>query len=145
MHFDWIVNPIVQYGALTAVLIACLTLFVSLKFDVAVARRDAEKTCTAMSQQLRDMEAAMGRLREKLAEPREQPSIQISVGLNINRRVQALRMRNRGESVETIAAALRTHRNEIELLLKLHRMVQAPAPSRATIETPRALAAARTS
>ena len=44
-------------------------------------------------------------------------------GLNLNKRSQALRMHRRGEGAEQIAAALELPRQEVELLLKVHRIV----------------------
>jgi hypothetical protein len=58
--------------------------------------------------------------------------------LNLTRRAQALRMRRRGETPATIAAALRVPRNEIDLLLKIEAMARqegsaaALAPNKAT-------------
>jgi hypothetical protein len=42
--------------------------------------------------------------------------------LNLNKRGQVLRMRRRGENPETIAAALGLPRNEVDLMLKVHRL-----------------------
>ncbi len=44
-------------------------------------------------------------------------------GLNLSRRSQALRMHRRGEPSEQIAASLAVSRQEIDLLLKVHRIV----------------------
>jgi hypothetical protein len=44
-------------------------------------------------------------------------------GLNLNRRSQALRMHRRGENADQIAAALELPRQEVELLIKVHRIV----------------------
>jgi hypothetical protein len=44
-------------------------------------------------------------------------------GLNLGKRSQALRMHRRGEKAEEIAAALELPRQEVELLLKVHRIV----------------------
>ena len=44
-------------------------------------------------------------------------------GLNINKRSQALRMHRRGETADQIAAALELPRQEVELLIKVHRIV----------------------
>jgi hypothetical protein len=43
--------------------------------------------------------------------------------LNLSKRSQALRLHRRGESPEKIAAALEIPRQELELLLKVHRIV----------------------
>jgi hypothetical protein len=44
-------------------------------------------------------------------------------GLNLSKRSHALRMHRRGEGAEQIAAALDLPRQEVELLLKVHRIV----------------------
>jgi hypothetical protein len=44
-------------------------------------------------------------------------------GLNLNKRSQALRMHRRGETADQIAAALELPRQEVELLVKVHRIV----------------------
>ena len=44
-------------------------------------------------------------------------------GLNLNKRSQALRMHRRGEAADQIAAALELPRQEVELLIKVHRVV----------------------
>jgi hypothetical protein len=44
-------------------------------------------------------------------------------GFNLSKRSQALRMHRRGEAPAQIAAALELPRQEVELLLKVHRIV----------------------
>ena len=44
-------------------------------------------------------------------------------GLNLNKRSQALRMHRRGDAAEQIAAALELPRQEVDLLIKVHRVV----------------------
>ena len=44
-------------------------------------------------------------------------------GLNLNKRSQALRMHRHGETADRIAAALELPRQEVELLIKVHRIV----------------------
>ena len=44
-------------------------------------------------------------------------------GLNLSKRSHALRMHRRGEGTDQIAAALELPRQEVELLLKVHRIV----------------------
>jgi len=55
-----------------------------------------------------------------LAAPAQPPS-----GLNLNRRSQAIRMFRRGERPEQIAAALAIPLAEVQLLLKVHRILTA--------------------
>jgi len=44
-------------------------------------------------------------------------------GLNLSKRSQALRMHRRGDSEDQIAATLEIPRQEVDLLLKVHRIV----------------------
>ena len=44
-------------------------------------------------------------------------------GLNLSKRSQALRLHRRGESAEKIAAELQLPRQEVDLLVKVHRIV----------------------
>ena len=44
-------------------------------------------------------------------------------GINLNTRSQALRMHRRGESLEQIAGSLQVPRQEVDLLLKVQRIV----------------------
>jgi hypothetical protein len=123
MHLDWILNPLVLYGMLGAGLIACLTLFVAVKLELCVVGKRAQETEDALAAQVQEMESALGQIRQSVTDMEERPAA-VSPGLNLTRRAQALRMHRRGESVETIAAALSAPRNEIDLLLKLQSMLQ---------------------
>jgi hypothetical protein len=56
------------------------------------------------------------------------PSVTVSPGLpkpglNLTKRSQALRMHRRGEAADQIASALELPRQEVELLIKVHRIV----------------------
>jgi hypothetical protein len=123
MHMDWILNPLAQYGMLAAGLIACLALFAAVKLEVCVVRQRAQESEDALAAQVRQMESALGHIRQSVTDIEERPG-SVGPGLNLTRRAQALRMHHRGESVETIAAALSAPRNEIDLLLKLQSMLQ---------------------
>ena len=46
-------------------------------------------------------------------------------GMNLNKRSQALRLHRQGETPDHIAAALELPRQEVELLIKVHRIVLA--------------------
>jgi hypothetical protein len=123
MHLDWLLNPLAQYGMLGAGLIACLALFLAVKLEVGEVRHGAQESRDALAAQVQEMESALGHIRQSVTEIEERPAV-ISPGLNLTRRAQALRMHRRGESVETIAAALSAPRNEIDLLLKLQTMLE---------------------
>ena len=42
MHWDWILNPLAQYGMLAAGLIACLALFAAVKLEMCIGAADSE-------------------------------------------------------------------------------------------------------
>jgi hypothetical protein len=44
----------------------------------------------------------------------------LRAGLNLNKRVHAMRMLRRGEDISHIAAALGVPRKEVELLIRVH-------------------------
>jgi hypothetical protein len=69
------------------------------------------------------MAEATERMQSQLEETeRPAPAAQPGQSLNLNKRGQVLRMRRRGETPETIAAALRIPQNEVTLLLKVHEL-----------------------
>ena len=123
MHLDWILNPLAQYGMLAAGLIACLALFLAVKREVCAVRQRAQESRDALAAQVQQMESELGNIRQSVTDMKERPGT-VNPGLNLTRRAQVLRMHHRGESVETIAAALSAPRNEIDLLLKLQGMLQ---------------------
>jgi len=123
MHLEWILSPLAQYGMLAAGLIACLALFAAVKLEMCVELQTAKQSRDALAAQVQEMESALGQVRQSVTGIEERPAA-VSPGLNLTRRTQALRMYRRGESVQTIAAALSAPRNEIELLLKLQAMLQ---------------------
>jgi DNA-binding NarL/FixJ family response regulator len=73
------------------------------------------------------MESLAGRLQELERCPAPPPPVQghPRLGMNLNKRSQALRLHRQGESSEQIAASLELPRQEVELLLKVHRIVLA--------------------
>ena len=52
-----------------------------------------------------------------------QPAPPSTLSLNLTKRTQALRMHRRGETIPSIAAALQAPLSEIDLLLKLNRIL----------------------
>ena len=89
--------------------------------DARVAREEQESALAAMRQTMQEMAAQIHEVRmQPAAAP--QPGTQ-RAALNLSKRSQALRMHRRGEAPQKIAAALEIPRQELELLLKVHRIV----------------------
>jgi len=123
MVSNWLplIHPIELYGVLTltgACLLYAFLLHVKLRLVSKRSREQREYFDARLAQVLEATE----RLRSALVEdaPVSVPSARQA--LNLNTRGQVLRMRRRGENPETIAAALRLPRNEVDLLLKVHQL-----------------------
>src|SRR5579872_2461414 len=83
-----------------------------------LARRGQERH-RALENRVEQLASAAGQLRSQLEET-ARPASPAGLALNLSKRGQALRMRRRGENIETIQAALNIPRNELDLLLKVH-------------------------
>ena len=136
MNLDWILSPVTCYAVVALALAACLASFVSTKAEIWRLRHAADVSQDTLKRQVEQMQSTVAAMTQERREPAvEAPARPISLrpGLNLTRRTQALRMRRRGESAESIAAALSAPRNEIELLLKIYevteyrRQLKAPA------------------
>jgi hypothetical protein len=89
--------------------------------DARVAREEQESEMAAMRQTMEELAAQVQEIRiQPPAVP--QPGTQ-RAALNLSKRSQALRMHRRGETPQKIAAALEIPRQELDLLLKVHRIV----------------------
>ncbi|HZT30568.1 MAG TPA: hypothetical protein VFA33_11825 [Bryobacteraceae bacterium] len=125
MPVFWISQLLLAYSLLAAGLGCALYLFCSIKREQCTERRRSAARMDVLESALR---GACSRLEELRAEVREaQPGQSAGVvlhgGLNLNRRAQVLRLYRRGEAVPTIAAALAVPQREVELLLKVQRLV----------------------
>jgi hypothetical protein len=128
-HLDWLLNPVTFYSGASICLLVSLSLFVSIKLEIARARSAAGVSQVVKEGDdlaVRGLKAEIERLRESLtrleARP-AQPSVPVQsagTGINLTKRAQVVRMHRRGEPVQSIAAALETPANEVALLLKVH-------------------------
>jgi putative protein kinase ArgK-like GTPase of G3E family len=94
------------------------------KASEARAKADRETSQEANA----SLRTALDSLTAQFQELRNQPQVVSTpsipkLGLNLNKRSQALRMHRRGDSPETIASTLEIPRQEIDLLLKVHQIV----------------------
>jgi hypothetical protein len=119
MNLDWILSPLTLYTVVVLALVGCASLFVVTKMELSQLRRAADQSRTNLAKKIEEVELAMADI-PAAAPP---PMLTVRPSINLTKRAQALRMRRRGESLESITAALAVPRNEIELLLKVHEMV----------------------
>ncbi len=114
---------------LTGTAVSLLALFRAQRLLRELDRREAEgppKIATDQTQDLRDaiegLAAQVHDLQRVPAAAPVDPAVP-RAGLNLSKRSQAIRLHRRGESAEQIASQLQIPRQEVELLLKVHRLV----------------------
>lgn len=123
--FELLLHPLAPYIGLTLVLVLSLCLFLQVKIEM---RRQAKKWAeerTALQVANLALRGALDELRRE-PEPAAAPVTAAPprvAALNLTRRSQVLRLHHRGEMPEQIAAALGVPLNEVDLLLKVNKMV----------------------
>jgi len=94
-----------------------------------VARRRERAEGERLEAAVQTVQKAMERLAEEVRELRQHPpAVGAPAGvpkssLNLSKRSQALRMHRRGDPIDQIATNLQVPRQEIDLLVKIHRIV----------------------
>ncbi len=117
MNLDWILSPLTVYAGLGLGLTASISLYVFTKLELGQLRARTEQSSADLAKKLAAIESAVSAL---AAEPPPPPAPVFRASINLTKRAQALRMSRRGESLESISAALGVPRKEVELLLKVH-------------------------
>jgi hypothetical protein len=125
MGLDWILQPAMTYAVLAVGLALCLFLFVSMKRDLFASEARGQKKLKALEA---DWRAKMETVDERWNELSQISTLLVAPapprsGLNLNKRSQALQMNRRGETAPDIAVALAIPQNEVELLVKVQKIV----------------------
>ena len=105
-------HVLVQYVLLASGLMGALALFFSVQRELQIATAKSRKKLEEMA----------ARVSECQTQPQPEPvyiPAPVRPGLNLNKRVQAMRMVRRNEDISTIAAALGVTRKEVELLIRV--------------------------
>ena len=113
--------------ALAAVATSLLALFGS-KAMVRSANDRARLAQTQFEEGIQAMRQTVEGLAAQVQEVQQQSRVMVAPGLpkpglNLTRRSQALRMHRRGDSPDQIAATLQIPLQEVDLLIKVHRIV----------------------
>jgi len=108
--------------------ILCLFFFLCLDAEIRVLKRRASGPSKNVASALPELTAKLEELGSRIQDAEERIGFQIlppapRASFNLNKRTQVIRMSRRGERVENIAASLSIPRKEVELLLKVHRLV----------------------
>jgi hypothetical protein len=123
---------ILLLALLTGLALAAAVLSFVVLFHAQATARSSQARSKEIEEQmestLRTTEANMQALAAELHDLERQPALLAGPaaprsGFNLGKRTQALRLHRQGESPEKIAASLELPRQEVELLLKVHRIV----------------------
>lgn len=128
MMLSWIVNPVIQLAVTATGMAACLALFIAVKRENFELRQRLRSQQTELEEHIESFRHSLERMMESIEVAESKPAspapaVAPGVSMNLNKRSQALRMYRRGEPTERIAAALQLSRNEVDLILKVHRTV----------------------
>jgi DNA-binding NarL/FixJ family response regulator len=126
MSLNWILSPITIYAVIAMALTGTLVLFITAKLEIQRALRAARDARQAVDGAVQEMSLGVEQLRTEMSLPAPVSAPAAGPALNLTKRTQALRMLRRGESVESIASALRAPRNEVELLVKVQQIQDPP-------------------
>ena len=122
----------IPLAVLCALVLASVGLSLTVLYYATSFSRAAAQQAKALREQLEsELHVIHSGLNSVTAEVHDielPPSVQVlpgtpRSGLNMGKRTQALRMHRRGEASAQIAAALEVPVQEVELLLKVHRIV----------------------
>jgi len=126
---DWLLHPALQFGLLALLAVALyLNLYFSLKRESRVLEARNSKSREEVDRAIEGLRSALDAVCADVHELSEQAGLLVKPapprsGLNLNKRSLALRMHRRGDSPEDIARTLELPRGEVELLVKVHRMI----------------------
>ncbi len=107
---------------------ACVWLFVLMKAETRGGEKRSRNRDAALDAAMTAVRASVASLSERLEETERQAGLLVPppatrCGFNLSKRSQAIRMSRRGEAPSRIAAALELPQGEVDLLLKVHRIV----------------------
>jgi hypothetical protein len=133
--YDWIYGPLALYGLLSLSLLLSLVLFATLKLELGKLASRAGRERQALEAETAAARAEAAALREALAGIENSlrelerateamaPPPPTRSGLNLTMRSQALRRFRLGEDPAAIAASLGLPLTEVDLLIKVNRLV----------------------
>ncbi len=120
--------PLAPFGLIAINSVLALFFFLTLGHELRIVTLRLRRRQSAQESTTRELQSQMAELRARVSEAEERTGVLVppappKSGLNLNKRIQVIRMSRRGEQVDKIAAALSLPRREVELLLKIHGQV----------------------
>ena len=132
-------EAVLQDALLVAGLVAAMVLVMGAKRDFRRETRKREKALEALAAKVAALPAKV-KVSPPAAPVAVEPDASVAAapgvlsvrsGINLNWRVQALRMLRRGQDVAHVSTALGVSRREIELLIRVHQLASGRPVSRA--------------
>lgn len=125
--------PLAPYLLIALNSILCLFFFLCLENEIRILKRRSARPGKAQDGSAQELKAKLEELSLRVHDAEERMGIVVlpptpKASLNLNKRTQVIRMSRRGEPAENISAALSIPRKEVELLLKVHRLVLNGSP-----------------
>ena len=123
---DILLHPLAAYVAIALGLGLSIALFIQVKADMRRQTKQWNEERTALQAANLALRDALDDMRREPAPEGSPPAMALPVlrqSLNMTRRSQVLRLHHRGEMPDQIAAALGVPVNEVDLMLKVNKMV----------------------
>jgi hypothetical protein len=127
------VSPGVVSSILPCILLSgavgfCVYLFIAVKREIWLMEKGWKRHAQGLREEADRLREQLELLGKGFQETEERTGLLVAPapsvsGLNLSKRTQALRMSRRGEAPQQIAGALGLPRHEVELLMKVHRLV----------------------
>ena len=122
MSLDWILNPITQYSLLALGFMSCMGLCFATSIGMRAERRRMAQLQGSVDESVVALCTTVDQFRRDGPEPETRGPAPLD-GLNLTKRAQVLRMHRRGDPPERIASLLEVPRQEVDLLIKVHRII----------------------
>ena len=123
MNIDWVLDPVTQSAVLGTGLIGSLALWLLERTDARAAQKTFEAFRLSTEAALQDLRARIEVVNAAPVSESAPSQIMSLQGMKLTTRTKALRMHRRGETIPGIAAALGVQQEEVDLLLKLDRLL----------------------
>jgi len=120
---DWVLSPLILCALSGVGLLASLGLWIAAKLEIGAVRNEVSDSRGAMTIRVQEVVASLHQLLQDRETEIVPPVGGFGEGVNLTKRSQILRMRRRGETETSIAAAVQVPRNEVELVLKLDQLL----------------------
>jgi len=120
---DWVSSPIVLCAITGAGLLGSLALWITARIEIGAVRNEFSGSRTAFDDRVAELSRSLDQLKTDRDTETASPIPALNRSLNLTKRSQIVRMYRRGETEASISAALQAPRNEVELVLKLDRML----------------------